>query len=221
MYLTISDLKKSYQFGKEDIQVIKSLNARIPLQKLITIMGPSGSGKSTLMNILSGVDKADSGSIKIGDLEISSYNENEITEYRRKKIGIIFQFFNLLPYLTSLENVCIPLYLSGITKKIAKEKAESALDSVGLNSRLSHKPAELSGGEQQRVAIARAIVNEPEFIFADEPTGNLDSENSAKIMNLLKTLRFERNFTIFMVTHNPEIGNLGEVKLTMRDGSFI
>lgn len=221
MYLTISSLKKSYQFGKEEIQVIKSLNAKIPLQKLITIMGPSGSGKSTLMNILSGVDKADSGSIKIGNLEITSFNEKEITEYRRKKIGIIFQFFNLLPYLSSLENVCIPLYLSGFTKKIAREKAKSALDSVGLNSRLSHKPAELSGGEQQRVAIARAIVNEPEFIFADEPTGNLDSENSTKIMNLLKTLRVERNFTIFMVTHNPEIGNLGEVKLTMRDGFFI
>lgn len=221
MFLNIDNLQKSYQFGKEEIPVIKSLNAKIPLQKLITIMGPSGSGKSTLMNILSGVDKADSGKILLGDLEISSYNENEITEYRRKKIGIIFQFFNLLPYLNSLENVCIPLYLAGVSKKISREKAKSALESVGLNNRLTHKPAELSGGEQQRVAIARAIVNEPEFIFADEPTGNLDSENSNKIMNLLRSLRIERNFTIFMVTHNPEIGELGEIKLQMRDGKFI
>ena len=187
----------------------------------MTLMGPSGSGKSTLMHILSGIDKPEEGSIFVGEEEVSAYSESEITEYRRSKIGIIFQFFNLMPYLSSVENVSLPLYLAGKGKKEAHELAKDSLRLVGLSERLTHKPYELSGGEQQRVAIARAITNRPEIIFADEPTGNLDTENSNRIMELLISLQKERGFTIVMVTHNAEIGAMGDVKLKMKDGKLL
>lgn len=219
--LKISNLKKSYFLGKEEIPVLKSLNAEFPLNKMITIMGASGSGKSTMMHILSGVDRADSGKVVLDEIEITSLNEKEITLYRREKIGIIFQFFNLLPYLSSLENVSIPLYLSGLNKNLAHKKATESLIAVGLEHRIHHKPSELSGGEQQRIAIARAIVNDPKFIFADEPTGNLDSENSDKILTLLKKLQSEKKFSIFLVTHNPEIGKAGDIQVIMKDGNLI
>ncbi len=221
MSLKISELKKSYFLGTEEIPVLKSLSIEFPLNKMITIMGASGSGKSTFMHILSGVDKADSGKIVLDQIEITSLTEKEITLYRREKIGIIFQFFNLLPYLSSLENVSIPLYLSGLSKILAHKKATESLIAVGLENRIHHKPSELSGGEQQRIAIARAIVNDPKFIFADEPTGNLDSENSEKILTLLKTLQVEKKFSIFLVTHNPEIGRAGDIQVIMKDGNLI
>lgn len=219
--LKIIELKKSFFLGEKEIPVLKSLSVEFPLQKIITIMGASGSGKSTFMHILSGVDKSDSGKILLGEIELNSLNEKELTKYRREKIGIIFQFFNLLPYLSSLENVSIPLYLAGVSKKEAHKKAIESLESVGLEKRIHHKPSELSGGEQQRIAIARAIVNDPEFIFADEPTGNLDSENSDKILNLLKSLQEKKKFSIFMVTHNPEIGKAGDIQVQMKDGNLI
>jgi putative ABC transport system ATP-binding protein len=184
-------------------------------------MGPSGSGKSTLMHILAGIDKPEEGSVHWGEEEVSAFNEEKITAYRRSKIGIIFQFFNLMPYLSSVENVSLPLYLAGMGKTKAHLLAEESLDLVGLSNRLKHKPYELSGGEQQRVAIARAIVNKPEIIFADEPTGNLDTENSNRIIELSKTLQKKRGFTILMVTHNSEIGAMGDVQLKMKDGILI
>jgi lipoprotein-releasing system ATP-binding protein len=184
-------------------------------------MGPSGSGKSTLMHILSGIDKPEEGSIFVGDEEVSAYSEAKITDYRRTKIGIIFQFFNLMPYLSSVENVSLPLYLAGKGKKEAHELARESLSLVGLSERFTHKPYELSGGEQQRVAIARSIANRPEIIFADEPTGNLDTENSNRIMELLIHLQKERGFTIVMVTHNIDIGAMGDIQLKMKDGRLI
>jgi putative ABC transport system ATP-binding protein/lipoprotein-releasing system ATP-binding protein len=219
--LIIQDLRKAYKFGEEQIHVLKGIKAEIPLNKLITLMGPSGSGKSTLMHILSGIDRADSGFIYLNQYRIDSMTETERTAYRRNKIGIIFQFFNLLNYLTILENVSVPLYLAGVSKSVAHSKAKESLKLVGLEHRINHKPTELSGGEQQRTAIARAIVNEPEIIFADEPTGNLDTENSNKIMELLIDLKRIHKFTIFMVTHNSEIGRMGEVQLFMKDGLLV
>ena len=219
--IKIQNLKKSYQFGKTKIEVLKGINTELPLGKLVTLMGPSGSGKSTLMHILSGIDKPEEGSVFLGEEEISAYTEDKITEYRRSKIGIIFQFFNLMPYLSSVENVSLPLYLAGKGKKEAHLLAEESLHLVGLSNRLTHKPYELSGGEQQRVAIARSIANKPEIIFADEPTGNLDTENSNRIMELLKSLQKDRGFTIMMVTHNSEIGAMGDIQLKMKDGLLV
>jgi ABC-type lipoprotein export system ATPase subunit len=216
--IKIQNVKKSYNFGKNKIEVLKGINAELPLGKLVTLMGPSGSGKSTLMHILSGIDKPEEGSIFVGEEEVSAYSEAKITEYRRTKIGIIFQFFNLMPYLSSVENVSLPLYLAGKGKKEAHELAKESLSLVGLSERFTHKPYELSGGEQQRVAIARSIANRPEIIFADEPTGNLDTENSNRIMELLIDLQKERSFTIVMVTHNSEIGAMGDIRLKMKDG---
>ncbi|HMV44930.1 MAG TPA: ABC transporter ATP-binding protein [Leptospiraceae bacterium] len=219
--IQIKNLKKSYSFGNQKLEILKGINIDLPQGKLITLMGPSGSGKSTFMHILSGIDRPDSGNVFINGEDISSFSEKDITQFRRKKIGIIFQFFNLMPYLSSVENVCLPLYLAGIGKKEAYPKAEKALSLVGLKNRFTHKPYELSGGEQQRVAIARSIVNSPEILFADEPTGNLDTENSDHIMELLIQLQKDHGFTIVMVTHNVEIGNRGDIKLSMKDGILV
>ena len=218
--ISIHNLVKSYEIGGTKLEVLKSINYEFVEGKLITLMGPSGSGKSSLLHILAGLDRPDSGEVLVFDKNLSKFNETEITIYRRETIGIIFQFFNLLPYLSALENVALPLFLSGKHKKQATELAMSALESVNLSHRVTHKPNELSGGEQQRVAIARAIVNSPRLILADEPTGNLDTENSEKIVLLLKDLQAKQKFTMFMVTHNPEIGDLGDTKIVMRDGNF-
>lgn len=219
--IQIQDLKKSYKLGNTNLEVLRGININLPQGKLITLMGPSGSGKSSLMHILSGIDKPDSGRVVVKGKDISQFSEKEMTLYRRNKIGIIFQFFNLMPYLTSAENVCLPLYLAGLGKREAHQKAQKALSLVGLEKRIFHKPYELSGGEQQRVAIARSIVNEPEILFADEPTGNLDTENSDHIMELLVKLQKENGFTILMVTHNADIGAKGDIKLQMKDGKLI
>jgi ABC-type lipoprotein export system ATPase subunit len=183
-------------------------------------MGPSGSGKSTLMHILAGIDRPDSGKVFVFENTLHNMNEKNITAYRRKTIGIIFQFFNLLPYLDAVENVSLPLYLGGMNKKQAHEKAKKALSSVELTHRFTHKPTELSGGEQQRVAIARAIVGEPRFILADEPTGNLDTKNSDKVMELLLKLQKQMGLTFLMVTHDLGIGKLGEIQMKMKDGGL-
>lgn len=184
-------------------------------------MGPSGSGKSTLLNILASIDQADSGTVSVFGKDLTAASSKEVHEYRRKTVGIIFQFFNLLPYLTAWENVALPLFIQGIPKSHAEKLSLDALGLVGLSERRSHKPKELSGGEQQRVAIARAIVHEPKLILADEPTGNLDTKNSEKITEILWNLKKERNLSLLVVTHNPEIGALGEIQIQMRDGTIL
>ncbi|MEM7184198.1 MAG: ABC transporter ATP-binding protein [Spirochaetota bacterium] len=218
--IVLKDVYKSYQLGEKSISILKGINLSLPSRQTITLMGPSGSGKSTLMNLLSGIDRPDSGELLINGLALQNLSEKEITLFRRRKIGIIFQFFNLLNYLNCLENVSLPLYLAGWKKKQAWERSREVLYQVGLEARYQHRPEELSGGEQQRVAIARAIANEPELLLADEPTGNLDTKNSQKIIELLYNLQEKSNFGILLVTHNPEIADAGDHKLNMLDGNL-
>ncbi|MBM9575983.1 ABC transporter ATP-binding protein [Leptospira sp. 201903070] len=219
--IRISQLTKSYQSGRLQTSVLKGLNLDIPSESVITLMGPSGSGKSTFLNILSGIDTPDSGEIFVNGHPLHSMNEKELTKYRREETGIIFQFFHLLPYLSALENVAVPLYISGIGKKQAQEKAKEALEKVGLKTRILHKPDELSGGEQQRVAIARAVCKKPSLILADEPTGNLDTKNAEKVIRLLTDLQKKERFTLLIVTHDQNLGSLGEFRLKMADGILV
>ncbi|AOP34613.1 ABC transporter [Leptospira tipperaryensis] len=219
--IRISHLRKSYRSGKLQTSVLKGVDLDIQSESVITLMGPSGSGKSTFLNILSGIDTPDSGEIFVNGHPLHSMNEKELTKYRREETGIIFQFFHLLPYLSALENVAVPLYISGTGKTEAQQKAKEALEKVGLVPRLSHKPDELSGGEQQRVAIARAICKNPSLILADEPTGNLDTKNAENVMRLLMDLQKEQKFTLLIVTHDQTLGSLGEFRLKMADGVLV
>ncbi|EMO80935.1 ABC transporter, ATP-binding protein [Leptospira kirschneri str. 200801774] len=216
--IRVSKLHKSYQIGKIKTEILKGLELDIPSPSIITLMGPSGSGKSTFLNILSGIDTPDSGEVFINGNMLHSMSEKELTKYRREKTGIIFQFFHLLPYLNALENVAVPLYISGIGKTKAHIMAEKALENVGLSDRKTHKPDELSGGEQQRVAIARALCKQPSLILADEPTGNLDTKNAENVIQLLLDLQKQNGFTLFIVTHDQWLGSLGEFRLKMEDG---
>ncbi|EMY76664.1 ABC transporter, ATP-binding protein [Leptospira weilii serovar Ranarum str. ICFT] len=216
--IRVSNLRKSYQSGKLKTEVLKGLDLDIPSASIVTLMGPSGSGKSTFLNILAGIDVPDSGEVFVNGKPLHSMNEKELTEYRRNETGIIFQFFHLLPYLNALENVAVPLYISGIGKTRARNAAEEALEKVGLSSRKFHKPDELSGGEQQRVAIARALCKRPSLILADEPTGNLDTKNAENVIRLLSDLQKQYGFTLFIVTHDQKLGSLGEFRLKMADG---
>ncbi|AXR68439.1 ABC transporter ATP-binding protein [Leptospira mayottensis] len=219
--IRISNLRKSYQSGKLQTEVLKGLELDIPSSSVITLMGPSGSGKSTFLNILSGIDKPDSGEVFVNGKSLHLMNEKELTKYRREETGIVFQFFHLLPYLNALENVAVPLYISGIRKMQARNTAEEALEKVGLSSRKFHKPDELSGGEQQRVAIARALCKQPSLILADEPTGNLDTKNAENVIQLLIDLQRQYGFTLFIVTHDQKLGSLGEFRLKMMDGILV
>ncbi|MCB1140668.1 MAG: ABC transporter ATP-binding protein [Leptospiraceae bacterium] len=216
--ILLESLSKSYGGSGSRISVLKNLNLSIPPASFVTLMGPSGSGKSSLLHILAGIDRCDSGKVEIFGKNLHEMDEKSLTLFRRENIGIIFQFFNLLTYLNALENVSIPLYLAGIGKKKAHSISESALESVGLKDRMYHKPTELSGGEQQRVAIARAIANNPGLILADEPTGNLDSANAKMVMDLLRKLQSEKKLTLFVVTHDRDIGGSGEIQIRMKDG---
>ena len=218
--IIITDLQKNYGRGNSTIKVLRGINLVIPQNQFVTLMGASGSGKSTLLHILAGIDRPDFGDVNMFGKSLASMNEDDITKYRRESIGIIFQFFHLLPYLSALENVSLPLYLSGKGKKESHFKATEALESVGLKDRVYHKPSELSGGEQQRVAIARAIAPSPSLILADEPTGNLDSENAAATLKLLLDLQKFKKLTLFMVTHDSAIGNMGTMKIRIKDGNL-
>jgi putative ABC transport system ATP-binding protein/lipoprotein-releasing system ATP-binding protein len=218
--IKLRGLEKTYGEGSSSIHVLKGITLDIPHNQFVTLMGPSGSGKSTLLHILAGIDRPDKGDVELFGHSLASMDETALTIYRRNIIGIIFQFFNLLPYLSALENVSLPLYLAGKGKKESHEKAIEALESVGLQDRISHRPSELSGGEQQRVAIARSISNSPSLILADEPTGNLDSANAKIVLELLMKLQREKKITIFMVTHDILIGSMGTLRIKMKDGNL-
>lgn len=223
MYLLRAEnISKTYSNKKgQKIEVVKSVDFELEENKITVIVGASGAGKSTLLHILSGLDKPDSGSVFIHNTNIFSLSENKLASFRNKKIGFIFQFYQLLPEFTAVENVSIPQMISGDSLKESLPHAMELLSTVGLEGRTDHKPSELSGGEQQRVAVARALMNKPEIIFADEPTGNLDSENSTSMHKLFIELKEKLGLTFLIVTHNPELVGLADIVYEMKDGKLI
>lgn len=220
MIIKLEKIKKIYDTGAERVEALKEIDLNIKKGEFIAIIGSSGSGKSTMMNILGCLDVANEGKYFLDGIDISSLNDNKIAEIRNKKIGFVFQSFNLLSKLNALENVEVPMVYSGLKLKERKKRALEALKKVGLEDRINHKPTELSGGQKQRVAIARALVNNPAVILADEPTGNLDSHSEKEIMGIFKDLNRE-GVTIIMVTHEPEIAANCRRVVTFKDGNII
>jgi putative ABC transport system ATP-binding protein len=214
--IEISNITKTYHMGDVDVNVLRGVSFGVNDGEMLAIMGPSGSGKSTLMNTLGCLDKPTSGSYKLDGIETSALNDEQLADIRNKKIGFIFQTFNLLSRTPAIEQVELPLIYAGA--KDRRKRALEALEAVGLKARAQHRPNELSGGQQQRVAIARALVNNPSIIMADEPTGNLDSKVGAEIMHILQTLNRERGVTVVMVTHDPNIANHCRRIIQVRDG---
>jgi lipoprotein-releasing system ATP-binding protein len=217
--LSASGITKSFtKVDGNKLDILKGISIDIEINKISMIIGASGAGKSTLLHILSGLDFPDSGQVKIKDVNIFHLNDDKLSKFRNRHIGFIFQFHHLLPEFNAAENVAIPIMINGTPLHQAKKHAEELLAIVGLKERFHHKPSELSGGEQQRVAIARALANNPSLVFADEPTGNLDSANSDLIHNLFLDLKNKLNLTFLIVTHNPELIKLGDKIFEMKDG---
>lgn len=212
-----NDLAKTYIMGSEEVRALKSISISIDKNEYVALMGPSGSGKSTLMNLLGCLDTPSTGSYVLNGEDVSNMDDDELAEIRNIEIGFVFQTFNLLPRMTSLENVALPLIYNGKSRKERDEMAEQALVKVGLGDRMDHKPNELSGGQRQRVAIARAIVNNPAIILADEPTGNLDTKTSIEIMSIFERIH-ELGNTIILVTHEPDIAEHASRIIRLRDG---
>ena len=220
MIITVDNINKTYKNDSLELQVLKNISFKVDKGEFLAIMGSSGSGKSTMMNILGCLDNQYEGRYILDGIDISKSTENELSEIRNKKIGFIFQSFNLLPRLTALENVELPLVYSSIPKEERHKRANELLEMVGLKDRTHHRPNELSGGQRQRVAIARALVNDPSIILADEPTGNLDSKSEGEIIEILQKLN-KMGKTIVIVTHEPSIGEIAERKIVFKDGEII
>ena len=213
----LEEIRKSYFMGKQVLEVLKGVSLDIFKNEYVALMGPSGSGKSTLMNILGCLDTPTAGVYILNDQDVSKMEDNELADIRNKEIGFVFQQFNLLPRLTALENVALPLIYAGLSKKQRNEKAMRMLDLVNLTDRSHHKPNELSGGQSQRVAIARALVNDPAIILADEPTGNLDTKTSYEIMDIFEKINSAGN-TVVLVTHEEDIAHRAKRVIRLRDG---
>ena len=213
------DVFKSYQNGATSVTALRGVNLSFDAGDFVTIMGPSGGGKTTLLNLLAGLDLPDRGQIYLQERKVSDLSDHDLTLLRRKEIGFIFQFFNLMPTLTIQENVELPLLLSH-SSKTEGSRVQTLLEYVGLWNRAQSFPAELSGGEMQRIAIARALVHQPVILLADEPTGNLDSENGQKIIELMKRAATDFNTTVILVTHNPQIAEFGNRHFEIRDGKL-
>ena len=215
--ISISDLRKTYIMGMEAIHALKKVSLDINRNEYVALMGPSGSGKSTLMNLLGCLDTPSEGDYILNDSNVSQLTDSELAEIRNKEIGFVFQTFNLLPRLSSLENVALPLVYAGLSRTKRLDRAQEVLEMVGLGDRVHHKPNELSGGQRQRVAIARALVNKPSIILADEPTGNLDTKTSVEIMEIFEKIHAQGN-TIILVTHEPDIAEHAHRIIRLRDG---
>jgi lipoprotein-releasing system ATP-binding protein len=208
------NIVKSY--GK--LQVLKGVSVQIGQGEIVSVTGASGAGKSTLLHILSTLDKADSGEVIVDGINTKQLNDKKLAEFRNLKIGFVFQFHHLLPEFTAIENICIPAFIHGKSRKEAELKAQELMDFLNLSDRATHKPSELSGGEQQRVAVARALINQPAVLMADEPSGNLDSENATQLHRLFFDLRDKFRQTIVIVTHNEELASMSDRRFYMRDG---
>lgn len=226
LLIEAKDIIKSYKnkFDKYTL-VLKGINLKVFRGDFIAIVGPSGVGKSTLLHLLGSLDLPDSGSIEFysqsGLINYQKIDQNELAKHRNKSIGFVFQFSHLLPEFTAIENVMLPALLYGDNFKNARKKAEELLEIVGILERKDHKPSQLSGGEQQRVAIARSLINKPDLVLADEPTGNLDSDNANVVLNLIQNLRKENNLTFIIATHSADVANIAEKKILMKDGIII
>jgi putative ABC transport system ATP-binding protein len=220
MMIQIRDLAKSYSRGTQTVNALNKVNLDIPKGQFVSIMGPSGSGKSSLLQIVGGLDSPSAGAVTFEGLPIHGLSDAKLSAFRRRKLGFIFQFFNLLPSLTALENIALPLMLDGQPIAKVQNKAQELLEYMGLPKRGGHKPSELSGGEMQRVAIARALITDPLLILADEPTGNLDSKTGTLVLNLLRDLVRDRNQTVLMVTHDRAAANYGTRLIELRDGNI-
>ena len=216
--LEVREIKKSYRMGKVIVPALRGVSFDVEEGEFLTIFGPSGSGKSTLLHLMGGLDRPDAGEILVDGSNLLKLNDNRLAEVRLVKIGFVFQFFNLLPRLTALRNMELPLAIAGISEKEASERAKEMLRLVGLEARISHKPSELSGGEQQRVAIARALVNNPRIVLADEPTGNLDTKTGWEIVQLMKKLNEEKEQTFVVVTHDSHIAEAADRIIHITDG---
>ena len=215
--IKVSQVTKSYG----QLQVLKGVDLEIKQGEIVSIVGASGAGKTTLLQLIGTLDNPDTGSITFLNTNVSALKKKELAKFRNKNIGFVFQFHHLLPEFNALENVCIPGYISDTPKKEVEKRAEELLKMLGLEDRINHKPAELSGGEQQRVSVARALINSPEVILADEPSGNLDSKNAEELHNLFFKLRDEFNQTFIIVTHNEVLSDMSDRKLIMKDGVII
>jgi putative ABC transport system ATP-binding protein len=215
--LELENITKVYKAGQTEVVALRGVTCRIKTGEMVSIVGPSGSGKSTLMNIIGCLDRPTSGKYRLEGIEVDTLDDNQLAEIRNKKIGFVFQSFNLLPRVSALTNVELPLVYAGAGNR--RQRAQEMLESVGLGHRISHTPAELAGGEQQRVAIARALVNNPALILADEPTGNLDTQTSNEIMLIFKRLN-EQGMTIVLVTHEPDIAAYTQRTIRVRDGQL-
>ena len=215
------NLNKTYKLGTVDVEVLKDINLTIKRGEFVSIMGPSGSGKSTLLYLLGGLDKQTSGSVKIAGKELLTMNDKAQSIMRRRDVGFVFQFYNLIPNLNVEENIMLPILLDGKKLKENRDKLENILEVVGLTDRRHHTPRELSGGQQQRVAIARALINEPDVILADEPIGNLDSKTGQEVMELLRRINLEQGKTIVQVTHSQDAASYGQRIIYVRDGRVV
>ena len=219
-FIEARDLRKTYRVGQVDVPALRGISFSVLRGEFVTVVGPSGSGKSTLFYLLGGLTRADSGSVSIDGVDFASLSDRERTKLRKSKIGFVFQKFNLLPTLSARANIEIAADIAGHAKRDAAF-AKKIIEMLGIDRRLDHRPSELSGGEQQRVALARALINRPAIVLADEPTGNLDSKNSAIVLNMLRQSNKELGQTVLMITHNPEAAEYGDRIIHMRDGEIV
>lgn len=216
--LEAQNIRKVYRLGKVEVPALRGAELKIDKGEFVAVLGPSGSGKSTLLHILGGLDKPDSGKVLIEGTDLSNLDEHKLAQFRLEKVGFVFQFYNLIPRLTALRNVELPLALANITEDESIKKAKDIIEAVGLKERLNHRPHELSAGEQQRVAIARALVNDPDVVLADEPTGNLDTRTGLEIIQLMEKLNKERDQTFLIATHDQNIAEASDRIIRLKDG---
>jgi len=218
--VALTGVTKVYRRGSRPVTAVRDLTLRVPCGEFVTLMGPSGSGKTSVLNLVAGLDRPTRGDITVGGVALAALDDDALTAMRRTRVGMVFQFFNLLPELTALENVAFPLRIAGVRRRAALDRAREALAQVGLAARTDHRPDELSGGEMQRTAIARALVIEPALVLADEPTGNLDSHAGDEILALLAQCNRERGVTILLVTHSEHAARYGTRVVTLQDGTI-
>ncbi|MBB5039312.1 ABC transporter ATP-binding protein [Prosthecobacter dejongeii] len=219
--LAAADLHRSYAFAESAVPALRGVSLSLEAGAFVAVMGPSGCGKSTLLQLCGAMDKADSGSLKLDGREVTTMNDTDLTRLRRERIGFVFQFFNLLPTLSVLENIAMPLLLARVSEKVAFEKARALAQRVGIDHRLDHYPNQVSGGEAQRAALARAVIHEPALLIADEPTGSLDSHNGQRVLELFQELNRDLGISILMATHDAQVAAMAKQTLRMKDGRVV